>query len=408
MKAIITDDSNCFFHIAYIGESLRYIGLYLSIIPILGTMLLHPITACAANTKLTPEVYIGTSYDDNIFMSSTDEIDSSILTVSPRLELDYQTLVTNLSLTTDWDILRYFDESDLNRTNQYYQIKADHKLQERWKVYTDLRYYRDTTLNTYLEETGRVIDRVERDYFYARGKVGYTLTTVSWLSASYRYQNVQYEDDVYTSYDSHNISLYYSHQLKSEIDILYFGPSYYSRKNDLNDVKSYSFDLGWERNWSQISKSEASIGGRYSEVQYEDGSEDDSWGAKAKVEFEIQGVVSKTEFNYYHDLTTTTEGNDVNVDNLYVDYRRSLTERFGVGIKGRIVFSYQLDSGQSDVNDTYYYLVEPRVYYRLTENLTLSLQYRYQNNVEKEDGGDVTRDRNIVWLQFGYEIPFLL
>ena len=50
------------------------------------------------------------------------------------------------------------------------------------------------------------------------------------------------------------------------------------------------------------------------------------------------------------------------------------------------------------------------LYYQLTENLDLSLRYRYQNNVEFGNDGeqDITRERNIVWLQLSYGFPMLL
>ena len=63
---------------------------------------------------------------------------------------------------------------------------------------------------------------------------------------------------------------------------------------------------------------------------------------------------------------------------------------------------------KSDINDERYYWVEPRLFYQLTENLDLSLRYRYQNNVEFADEGDLTRERNIVWLQLSYGLPILL
>ena len=86
----------------------------------------------------------------------------------------------------------------------------------------------------------------------------------------------------------------------------------------------------------------------------------------------------------------------------------SITERFGAGINGRLVFSYKLFNQQADVNDERYYWLEPRLFYQLTEHLDLSLRYRYQNNVEYTDEGDITKDRNIIWLQLSYGLPILM
>ena len=57
--------------------------------------------AIAAETKITPKIGVGGAYDDNIFLSTEDKVSSSIITVSPGLEMDYQTLLSNLSLKAD-------------------------------------------------------------------------------------------------------------------------------------------------------------------------------------------------------------------------------------------------------------------------------------------------------------------
>ena len=364
--------------------------------------------ADAADVKMTPKLAVGAAYDDNIFLSTDDKVSSSLITVSPGLVIDYQTLLSKLVVTADLDILSYLDESDLNRTNQYYRLSGDRRIKERWITSVDLKYYIDTTLNTYLQETGRVIDRIGRDFFEAGGKVGYDVTKISSISVDYKYRGASYEDDLFSDYDSHRGSLYYSHRLKNEQDTLSVGPAYYYRSNDFNDVDSFSLDFGWDRDWSSITQSYASIGARYTNVKQNDGTEDDNWGTKARVDVTFEGIVSTTTFRYFHDLRTTVDGDDVNVDNFFITYRRSITERFGAGIDGRLVFSYKLLDRDSNINDERYYWVEPRLFYQLTEHLDLSLRYRYQNNVEFADEGDLTRDRNIVWLQLSYGLPILM
>ena len=376
-------------------------------------------SALAAEVIMVPQISAGAAYNDNIYMSETDEESSEIYTVSPKLEVNYESLLSYYSFSADVDVLSYSEDSDLNRTNQYYELTGKSRIKERWETSLDLKYYKDLSFNSYLEETGRVIDRIERDYADLEGQVAYNLTRISGVSAVYEYQNATYDDDgysgdddvysVYSDYDAHQAGLFYYHRLKNEIDRVSIGPSYYHRKNDFNDVDSYSLRIGWKRDWSDIASSRASVGGRYTTVNRNDGSEDDSWGAVANFDLTYDGVVSTTVINYSHKLTTTAEGYDVNVDNFYASYQRWLSERFRIGLFGRIVFSYKLLDQDSDVDDSRYFFIEPRMSYKLTRQLTISLRYRYQNNVTfLDDDEDLDRDRNTIWLQLSYRMKFLL
>ncbi len=362
-------------------------------------------TAGAADVKLTPKLGVGYAYDDNIFFSAQDKTSSSIFTVSPGLEVDHKTLVSNYLLKADLDILYYDKESDLDRTNQYYRLTGDHRIKERWTTDVDLKYYRDTTLNTYIQDTGRVTDRVERDFFEGGGRLNYDIDMVSGISAGYRFQHAEYEGDQFSDYSRHDGSLDYYHQLKNQVDTISIGPSYYYRTNDFNEINSFALNIGWARKWSEISRSRVFIGVRYTDIERNNGTEDDKWGVRGGFNFTRKGLASTTTFRYVHALRTTVEGDDVNVDNFYLSYRRLITERFGAEFEGRLVFSYALFDQDTQINDERYYRLDPRLFYQLTENLDLSLRYRYQNNFEERDQGDRTRERNIVWLQLKYAVP---
>jgi hypothetical protein len=380
----------------------------LSVVVVLAITLLWHSSAFSQESVITPKISVAAGYDDNLFFSDQDKVSSSVLTVSPGLEIDYQTLLSSLQVSAELDILSYLDESDLNRTNQYYEVSGNHRPRERWDLFGEVKFYRDTVLNTFLEETGRAFDRTERDFFEASGRVRHDLTLVSGISAGYRFQYADYETDRYSDWDRHSGDINYSHRLKNEVDTLSIGPSYSHRKNDFNDVDAFALNVGWARDWSAITRSFASIGARYTTVKKSDGTEDDNWGVRGNIDITSQGLASRTTFRYFHELRTNVDGSDVNVDNFFLEYRRLLTERFGIGINGRLVFSYKLLDRQTEINDERFYFFEPRFFYRLTRELELSLRYRYLNNVEIRDDGDITRDRSIIWLQLEYALPMPL
>ena len=244
-----------------------------------------PNLAVAADWRLIPKIGVAVGYDDNIFFARDNKVDSSIIAVRPGLELDYNTMLSSLKLTADVDILNYPDESDLNRVNQYYFLDGKHRLGERWDVRAGFRYKDDSTLNRYLEEIGRVIERIDRQYFYATGGISYNMSTVSSIDTNYSFETVQYEEDFFPEYDVLRLNLYYRHRLKTQQDTLTIGPSFYHRSNDLNDTDYASLDFGWERDWSDITNTVAGIGARYTNVEDQDGNDENNWGARAKFDY---------------------------------------------------------------------------------------------------------------------------
>ena len=138
------------------------------------------------------------------------------------------------------------------------------------------------------------------------------------------------------------------------------------------------------------------------------GNDEDTWGVKARFDLTRKGIASEISFRYFHDLRTLTDGSDVNVDNLFLQYRYQLSARFGMGINGRLVLSYDLFNNQDNIQDTRYYRLEPFLFYRLTENLNAYLRYSFENNSEDLIDNENSRQRSRVWIQFKYELPMML
>lgn len=384
----------------------RFIGVAVTLIFAFACCL--STEALAGDWRIVPKIGLYGGYDDNVLFGRNNKISSSVVIVEPALEIDYQSLLSQIHLKADYDIISYLDESDLDRVNQYYRLDGNHRLGQRWDLRAGLRFINDTTLNTYLEETGRVIERLDREYFNATGGVSYDISNISSIDTDYRYEKVRYEDDRFGDFERHRLDLKYRHRLKSQQDVLSIGPSFYHRTNDRNDTDYVSLDLGWKRDWSQITDTFVSIGPRYTNVENKNGVDKDTWGVRALFDLTHKGIASQITFRYYHDLRTTAAGKDVNVDNLFLGYNYRLTERFDAGINGRLVFSYNLFSDVDDEDRTRYYVLEPFLNYRLTKKLNVSLHYSYQNSSQDIIDSENAKERNRVWIQIKYGFPMML
>ncbi|WP_155323117.1 porin family protein [Desulfosarcina ovata] len=363
--------------------------------------------ARAADITLTPKIGLATGYEDNIMYSREEKVDSTIISAMPGLILNYDTLVSSAQMIADFDIAHYIDETDLDYVNQYYNAHGDYRVSNRWKIKAGFNFKKDTMLNSYLEETGRVVQRIDRLYTNPSAGFSYEISKTSSIDTDYRFEKIQYEKDLYQDYERHRLDVRYRHQLKSIQDTILVGPSFYHRENDLSDVDYASVDFGWLRNWDAITSTFATVGARYTNEKYNiTGENRDGIGARARVELTRRGVSSTIEFHYYHDLATLADGTDVNVDNFRVIYDYLLTARIGAGINAHLVLSYKSSSSQNrDTQDNRYYFLEPYVYYQLTKNSALYLHYSYQNSSADLIDSVDPWERNKIWIEYRFEVP---
>ena len=393
-------------------RSVIAVGIFLLIAVI---VLCLPAPIIAADWKLVPKIGVYGGYDDNILFKEQEKLSSTVVNVEPGLEVEYESLLSSIHLSADLEVLRYLEEEDFDRENQYYRLTANHRFGQRWDSRAGFNYYNDNILRTYLEDTGRVeeISQIDREYFYAMGGMAYNISTISSIDTQYRFEKSIYDSSRYTDYNRHRVDLRYKSHLKNQQDAISIGPSFYHRTNNVNDTDYISLDLGWERDWSPITNSLATIGGRYAMVENQQSDDDlDKWGVRASLRIRHKGPASSLEFMYYHDVDTTAAGTDINVDNFKLRYNYRLTERFSMGLYSRFVLSYDLLGTSSDeenyVEDSRYLEIRPFLGYRLTEKLDVSINYAYQNSSEDIVDSENTRERNRFWIEFAYEIPLIL
>jgi hypothetical protein len=92
--------------------------LLIAIVVILSPSLIQ------ARWTLTPRLYVEEEYDDNLFLEETDEQDDFITTVSPGVNLEYETPTADVAL--DYELRRslYRDFSDLDFTGHHGRVDA--------------------------------------------------------------------------------------------------------------------------------------------------------------------------------------------------------------------------------------------------------------------------------------------
>jgi hypothetical protein len=381
-------------------------SLFLGILFFLGFLWITSGISFSNEVNILPSLKVGGEYDSNLNFSRNNEINDYAGIVTPGFAFSYNTERFEVRSANFVEVYRYFDETDFDKENQYYQLGADYKLTERWNVSASGLYYKDSTLDTFLDETGIAVDRRDRIRYDIEGGTFYQITELDQIGADYRYRNVDFRERGRVDYETNSVNLIYNRRLNDRRDTLRFQPGYVYRDSDENEVDTYSFSVGWLRQYSETLRSRILLGVRYTDISYKyDRPDSDFWGGKADLNLTKNWETTSGTIGYSRDLRGNADGDLVEVDRFYCNIQKKIYGRLGAGFNGRLIFSSEEGSNTTS-GDTRYFLLNPSIFYNLTENHLLRLGYSYANEDDDAFDDDSISERHRVWLGFEFNFPF--
>jgi hypothetical protein len=359
----------------------------------------------AKDVTITPALELKTVYDDNLDFDSSDEKDDFGANAVPRLTIDYASELLEFSLIGEVDVIKYFTETDYDRTNQLYGIDGQYQMSPRWIFTGDFEYRRDETIDSILEETGQAFERRRVETYDGGAGLSYQITELSDIGFETDYRKREYSSDNDTDFDRYTFSLPYTKRFANQRDTLVLEPSYSFFDSDgAEDGKDYRFEIEWERQISETLTSVVSSGGRYTDIDQEDGSSDSNFGYIGRLGLRKITETFSGEIEASRDIRANSDAEIVEVSRLRLRADKRLSERFGFEFRGS---GYYTDTESSNAEDekTIFYQVEPSLYYLLTENHYLELKYQYQNKRELDGPGNPVTQRNRAWLGIVLQFP---
>ena len=359
----------------------------------------------AKDVTLTPSITVSTLYDDNLDFEQENEKDSFGANAVPSLTLNYASELLQFNLIGGLDVLKYFTETDYDRTNQFYGLDGQYQMSPRWSFTGNARYRRDETIDSNLEETGQAFERNRVDTYDGGAGLFFQLTELSDIGLEADYRKRDFASDQDTDYDRYTISLPYTKRFANQRDIVNLEPSYSILDSDgSEDGKDYRFEIKWERKINETLTSFVGAGGRYTEIDQEDGSSDSNWGYIGRLGLQKITETFTGKIEASHDIRVNSDAEIVEVSRLILQADKLLSERFAFRFYGA---GYYTET-ESDINNgekTTYFELGPSLAYLLTENHSLELNYQYQNKTELDEPGNPVTQRNRVWLGFVLNFP---
>jgi hypothetical protein len=374
---------------------------------ILLTIILIPLTSIAGIVEFTPGLRIAAEYDDNIDFTrnSSDADDDFAGRAAPNARLKYNTERLDLDSRAEIEFKKYLNQTEYDRTNQFYQMLAQYQAHRRWTFSGNYSFRRDETVDSQFEETGRAFKRKRSLRHDATAGVQFALTELSDIGSFVSYRRNDFSGSDNTDYDYYTVELPYTKRFQNQTDTLRLTPAYTRYNSDGNeDGEGYRLTLFWQHLLSETLTFDMTLGGRYTEVEEQSGDSNSNFGFVGNIGLAKEGETSSGSIRYSRDLRSTSEGEIINVDRLELIADKLLSERFGIRFRGNGYYSDRENDNRPD-DKTVSFDVNPAFYYRLTENHFVELLYSYRYQRELDEPGDPSRQRNIVAISFNFLFP---
>ncbi len=382
----------------------------------------HPLTH-AAEWKIDPRVELRAGYNDNIRLNVDDELSSPEIILNPATLFSYETPTSGVSGDLEFRVRRYTDESDLNDEIGRLGIASFRQL-ERSRLGFNADVIKDTTLDSQLEETGVVFDRVDRWRAGLNPTWEYSLGERTSMELGYTYTTVNYDnnsDSNFADYTSHSGQFGLSRVL-SERATGRISASYQFTDNDANIESTYSaLQGGADYRFSETLTGSLFAGIRRSEVKatsntfipvldennniifvpVSDGTQDDDLGYIFSATLQKDFLRGNTSFTARRDISNNVSGIPLQVTRVGWNSLYRFTEI----LSGELNLGYFETETANGVGnrDRNYILVQPTFNWAFRQFWTLSGSYRYRKQTFDASNDDAVQ--NAAYLTLRYDWP---
>ncbi|MGW8310073.1 MAG: hypothetical protein ACWGNB_03315 [Thiogranum sp.] len=385
-----------------------------------------PALVSAAEWSAEPTLNFEAGYDDNIRMSTDDKVSSAFGTLSPRALFSVKTPNSGASGSARFDFRRYEDDSNLDDNNSYFDLDLYHN-RERSRLGLGLGFTRDTTLDSQLEATGLVFDRVRRQRIDARPNWTWGLDERTQLGISYTYSDVEYKNAGGTGLVNFSLNsgqLFLNRAVNERTSASLSLSS--TRSDNDNDVKSTNTTIrgGGSYRFSETLSTSLSVGLRYTEVDFSQTTlipvfipgnptpigflQNQRDVSKSDSGYVFSGSLTKTflrgevTLSASHDISNDINGTPLKVSRLGL----SNLYRFSETLSGRLLLGlYNTESGNGigQTINRNYYTVTPSMSWNFAQFWSLSGSYRYRLQTFDNSSDDAIG--NAVYLTLIYRWP---
>ena len=347
-----------------------------------GMSLFIVANAHAFNWESEYGVNITAGYDDNIRLSASNELDTSFTRLGLSASAEGSSELTSLKLSVGINGDSYSNSSVDDQTTGGLSLNLNNQ-SERRQSNLQVSFQTEPTIETELLDSGVIVDGT-RDTLRVSPGMSYQVSERNSVSINFGFTDVSYEIIPLTDYQNSSVALGWRYRLHETSDFsTNLSVSHYEPVNAAG-TDTGNLSLGYNVRKSETTTYSFSVG--YSDV---DGPANQQTGLTFSV-----GINNIRDERNIFSLTAT---HSFQASGLGV-----VREEDRIGLSWTHAFSERLQGVLSSdfvgTDDRDYFEIQPSVGYRLSENASISGNYRFR----KEDSTTGDAESNSVSVTLSY------
>jgi hypothetical protein len=399
-------------HFILFGKTMTPHNIILfSLLPILLTV---SRAAVAADIGAVPSVSLAWEKNDNIFLSSDDEISDEITTLSGGLLLQTKGPRFDAGVRGNLASATYSEESDLDAVDYNVGAFLSHQTTQRFSWKIDSKYAVDNRPDRDIDVTGLVLNADKREDLNGSFSASYLMGKNTTGALSYDYGKSDYEDPAYSDVTVNSAGLDIGHNLSSWIrettGHLRLEASRY--KYEFLTIDSYSAMLGFRHRIEERLELNVFAGARNTRTEYESiyalfFEKSESWGGVGEITFTYSGKRSSLSLSASRDIRPASGENGAAEQTAIVtgiQYRilRNLTAGLSAGYYLNTADRGELATTDIDRKTT---RITPNITWQLTRDISLKGAYTFTRY--DRDETDETAERNLLLFTLSWQYDFI-
>jgi len=349
----------------------------------------------AAEWYMEPKISTQAGYNNNIRLDlNTDDDASWMFFVSPEAKIGGHDLSWEMDVSAKVDFKRYssFDNFDTNNLNM--SIHTAHNT-ERQRLTLDYTLYRDTTLENFIDNTGRLDVRAHRNETSEyKPTWTYQLNERAVLNASGTHTVHDFEEDdpVNTDYKVDTLSAALQYQWSQPISLSLSAFSSDYKQNTVTTGTSINYEgynLGFNYKYDEMTNIVASLGQQYSNTHKSEIAFGLTTQADTKSKSDLYNLTINTKYeltnysaSYSSQVVGDSQGNLNNRDEISLNVGHRLSELGALGLSGRY-FTQETISKANDANDRIFWSISPAYIYQYSRQSRLKFVYTHMESEYK-------------------------